>query len=463
MFNAEVYKRRRSALRKQMTSGIALILGNSEASMNYPANTYHFRQDSNFLYFFGLDFPDFAGVIDFETGQDIIFADDLSIDDIVWMGDQPSVRERALLAGVENTRPFSKLAEYISEAIKKGKKVHFTPPYRAVNKMLLESLTGIRAAVVRDHASTPLIRAIIALRSVKEPCEIEELEKAAVAGYEMQVKAMKMAKVGRWEQTIAGTIEGISLAHGGVPSFPIILSQNGQILHNHSHNNILEAGRLVVCDCGAESLLHYASDHTRTTPVGGKFTDRQKEIYEIVLAANNATNKNTKPGITYQQVHLMACKIIAQGLSELGLMKGNVDDAVCEGAHALFMPHGLGHMIGLDVHDMEDLGQTLVGYDEETRPIKQFGTEALRFGRKLEPGFCLTNEPGIYFIPALIDAWKKENKHADFINYDLVEKYKDFGGIRLEDMLLVTESGCRIIGERPPITVEEVEAIAATE
>ncbi len=463
MFSAEVYKNRRSKLKKQMTNGIALFLGNSESSMNYPANTYHFRQDSNFLYFFGLDFPDFAGTIDFETGQEIIFADDLSIDDIVWMGDQPTVSDRALLAGIENTRAFSKIYEYINDAIKKGKKIHFTPPYRAENKLLLESLTGIKATVIKDHASIPLIRAIINLRSVKEPCEIEELEKASVAGYEMQVKAMRMAKVGRWEQTIAGTIEGISLAYGGITSFPIILSQNGQILHNHSHNNILKAGRLMVCDCGAESLLHYASDHTRTTPVGGKFTNRQKEIYEIVLAANNNAMNNTKPGTTYQQVHLLACKIIAQGLSDLGLMKGNVDDAVREGAHALFMPHGLGHMIGLDVHDMEDLGQSLVGYDAETQPIKQFGTEALRFGRKLEPGFCLTNEPGIYFIPALIDMWKNDKKHTNFINYDIVEKYKDFGGIRLEDMLLVTENGCKLIGKRPPITVEEVESIAATE
>ena len=463
MFNPEVYKRRRNELRKSFKSGLALILGNSEASMNYPANTYHFRQDSNFLYLFGLDFPDLAGVLDFETGNDIIFGNDLTIDDIIWMGDQPSMRDRALQVGVENTRPLAKLAEYLADAIKKGQQIHFLPPYRGENKMLLENLLGIRASLVKDYASKQLIKAIIALRSIKEPCEIIEIEKIANVGYEMHVKAMRMAREGRWEQTIAGTVEGIALANGGMTSFPVILSQNGQILHNHDHSQTLKNGRLMLCDCGAESTMRYASDHTRTSPVGGKFSTRQREIYEIVLNANNSAMNATKPGVTYQEIHLLASRVIAQGLADLGIMKGNVEEAVKAGAHALFFPHGLGHMIGLDVHDMEDLGQSLVGYDDETQPIDQFGTAYLRMGRKLQPGFAITNEPGIYFIPALIDLWKKDNRLNQFINYDVVETYKDFGGIRLEDMLLVTDDGCRILGKRPPITIDEVEAIAGQE
>lgn len=463
MFNSEVYKRRRTELRKSFKSGLALILGNSEASMNYPSNTYHFRQDSNFLYFFGLDFPDLAGVVDFETGNDILFGDDLTIDDIIWMGDQPSIRDRALLVGVENTRPQAKLAEYLAEAIKKGRQIHFLPPYRGENKMYLESLLGIPAAKAKENASNQLIRAIIALRSIKDSGEIAELDKIANVGYEMHVKAMRMAREGRWEQTIAGTIEGIALANGGMTSFPVILSQNGQILHNHDHSQTLKNGRLMLCDAGAESIMRYASDHTRTSPVGGKFTTRQREIYEIVLNANNGAMNATKPGITYQEVHLLAARVIAQGLTDLGIMKGNVDEAVKAGAHALFFPHGLGHMIGLDVHDMEDLGQSLVGYDDETQPMDQFGTASLRMGRKLQPGFAITNEPGLYFIPALIDMWKKDNKLSQFINYNVVETYKDFGGIRLEDMLLVTDDGCRILGKRPPISIAEVESNAGTE
>ncbi|HON18730.1 MAG TPA: aminopeptidase P family protein [Salinivirgaceae bacterium] len=461
MFTKEIYTQRRNSLRSKMNQGIALFLGNSDSSMNYPANIFRFRQDSSFLYFFGLDFPDLAAIIDFETGDEIIFGDDLTIDDIIWTGQQPTVADRAQMVGVERTLPFSKLEEYLTEAVRKGRKIHFTPPYRGEKKIQLEQLLGIRASVVRNYASTEFIKAIISLRSVKEACELEQLEKAANVGYQMHVKAMQMAKPGVCEQTIAGTVEGISLTHGGMVSFPVILSQNGQILHNHDHSMILQEGRLMVCDAGTESLLHYASDHTRTTPVGGKFSSQQKEIYRIVLDANNSAMAATKPGITYQQVHLLACKVIASGLVQLGLMKGNPDEIVSAGAHALFFPHGLGHMIGLDVHDMEDLGQSLVGYDQQTQPINQFGTAYLRMGRKLEPGFCITNEPGIYFIHDLIDLWKSEKKHESFINYSEVEKFRNFGGIRLEDMLVVTDDGCRIIGQRPPITIEEVEAIAA--
>jgi Xaa-Pro aminopeptidase len=426
--------------------------------MNYPANTFKFRQDSNFLYLFGLDYPNLAGIIDIDNNTDIIFGNDIDINDIIWMGQQPSISEKAQLCGVTNTQPFTKVAEYLAEAIKKGRNIHYLPPYRAENKILLESLLGIKADSVINYASTNLVEAIVNLRSIKDTGEIEEMKKAAAIGYEMQLRAMQMAFPDMSEQKIAGTIEGIALSSGKQTSFPIILSQNGQILHNHSHNQILQSGRLMVCDCGAETLMNYTSDHTRTVPVGGKFTTRQREIYEIVLAANNTAIYTAKPGLTYREVHLSACKTIVEGLINLGIMKGDAQEAVNAGAHALFMPHGLGHMIGLDVHDMEDLGQRLVGFDKNTQPSDQFGLASLRMGRTLQTGFTVTDEPGIYFISALIDLWKKENKHKQFLEYNIIETYKDFGGIRLEDMLLITETGCQIIGKRPPITVNEVES-----
>jgi Xaa-Pro aminopeptidase len=318
---------------------------------------------------------------------------------------------------------------------------------------------GISSFRLKEYASVGLVKAVVDLRSVKEPEEITEIKKACAIGYEMHVTAMKMAHPGVWEQKIAGTIEGIALAHGGMISFPVILSQNGETLHNHDHSKLLEKGRLMLTDAGAESLMHYASDYTRTVPVGGRFTQKQRDIYSIVLAANNHTTKQIRPGATYRSIHLSACEVIAAGLKELGLMKGDVSEAVIQGAHALFMPHGLGHMMGLDVHDMEDLGQTYVGYDDEIRPSSQFGLAALRMGRRLQPGFVITNEPGIYFIPALIDLWQRDKMHADFIDFDKVNEYRDFGGIRLEDDILVTDSGSELLGERIPIDPDDVEQL----
>ncbi|WP_423128310.1 aminopeptidase P family protein [Gaoshiqia sp. Z1-71] len=458
MFEKEIYTNRRNKLKEKLSGGVVLILGNIDSPMNYLDNTYHFRQDSSFLYFFGLDFQQLAGVIDIDSGDEVIFGNDVDIADIIWMGPQASVREKAEKAGIAHTAPFNQLGETINTAIKQGRKIHFLPPYRAENKLLLHELLGIHPSKLAQYASLELIKAVIALRSVKEACEIEEIKKACATGYQMHVTAMKMAQAGVWEQHIAGTIEGISLAHGSMPSFPIILSQNGETLHNHDHSNYLAAGKLMLVDAGAETSMHYASDFTRTTPVGGKFTAQQREIYEIVLAANNRAKELTRPGVTYLSVHLEAAKVIATGLKELGLMKGNIDEAVKNGAHALFLPHGLGHMMGLDVHDMEDLGQIYVGYDEETRPVNQFGTAYLRLGKRLEPGFVVTNEPGIYFIPALMDKWKQEKINTDFIHFDQLARYRDFGGIRLEDDILVTNSGSELLGERIPITPEEVEA-----
>jgi Xaa-Pro aminopeptidase len=459
MFEKNTYINRRKAIKSKGLKGIGLFLGNNSSPMNYRDNTFHFRQDSTFLYLFGLDFQGLAGIIDFETGEDFLFGDDAEISDIIWMGPQVPLKENADKVGVEYSASYSKFFEFVSDALKKGRKVHFLPPYRGENKILLEKLLGISIQQIHENTSLQLIKAVIELRSIKEPIEIAEIEQACATGYQMHVTAMRMAKPGVWEQKIAGTIEGIALAGGGMTSFPIILSQNGETLHNHNHSKILKTGNLMLTDAGAESLLHYASDFTRTVPVGGKFTNKQREIYEIVLAANNHATSLTKPGITYLSVHLAVAEVIASGLKELGLMKGDIKEAVKNGAHALFFPHGLGHMMGLDVHDMEDLGQIHVGYDDETRPSEQFGTAYLRLGKKLQPGFVITNEPGIYFIPALIDKWKNEKINTDFINFDKVNEYRNFGGIRLEDDILVTETGSKIIGERVPINPDEIEEI----
>ena len=460
MFETSVYKNRRARLKEKVKSGLVLILGNGEAPANYTDNTYKFRQDSSFLYFFGLNQPGFAGVIDIDSGDEYLFGNDVDMDDIIWMGPQPSVKDMAARVGVSKTAPFARLADCMKTAISQGRRIHFLPPYRFRNMLLLEELLGIRPALVKNYASLELIKAVVNLRSVKEPCEIEEITKACNIGYEMHTAAMRNCKPGVKEQYIAGLIEGIAASYGSMVSFPVILSQNGETLHNHDHSQILQEGRMMLTDAGAEEVSHYCSDFTRTVPVGGKFLTRQKEVYNIVLAANNKAIEIAKPGVTYQYVHLEVCKVLAQGLKDLGLMKGDVNEAVAAGAHALFMPHGLGHMMGLDVHDMEDLGQIYVGYDDETRPIDQFGTSSLRMGRRLQEGFVITDEPGCYFIPALIDQWRAQGMHKEFLNYDKIETFKDFGGIRLEDDILIIPGGSRFLGDkRTPITVEEVEEI----
>ena len=460
MFETSVYKNRRARLKEKVKSGLVLILGNGEAPANYTDNTYKFRQDSSFLYFFGLNQPGFPGVIDIDSGDEYIFGNDVDMDDIIWMGPQPSVKDMAARVGVSKTAPFARLADCMKTAISQGRRIHFLPPYRFRNMLLLEELLGIRPALVKNYASLELIKAVVDLRSVKEPCEIEEITKACNIGYEMHTAAMRNCKPGVKEQYIAGLIEGIAASYGSMVSFPVILSQNGETLHNHDHSQILQEGRMMLTDAGAEEVSHYCSDFTRTVPVGGKFLTRQKEVYNIVLAANNKAIEIAKPGVTYQYVHLEVCKVLAQGLKDLGLMKGDVNEAVAAGAHALFMPHGLGHMMGLDVHDMEDLGQIYVGYDDETRPIDQFGTSSLRMGRRLQEGFVITDEPGCYFIPALIDQWRAQGMHKEFLNYDKIETFKDFGGIRLEDDILIIPGGSRFLGDkRTPITVEEVEEI----
>lgn len=459
MFNKETYTQRRETLRKSVKEGIILILGNVDVPMNYRSNTYRFRQDSNFLYYFGLDQQGLAGILDADSGEEILFGDDLTLDDIIWMGPQPSIQERAAMSGIISTLPFEKLAELLEKARADGRRIHFTPPYRAENKLLLEQLLGIRAGDQSSHASAELIKAIVAQRSIKEPQEVEEIERAMEVAWLMHTTAMKMAKPGVYEHEIAGVVEGIAISANGMLSFPLILSINGETLHNHAHDNKLEEGRLLLMDGGAETAMHYATDHTRTMPVGGRFSQKQKQIYEIVLDAQLKAIQSIKPGVPFKSIHLLAAETIADGLKATGLMKGDVKEAVEQGAHALFMPHGLGHMMGLDVHDMEDLGEDYVGYDDQVKRSDVFGTAFLRLGRKLRSGFVLTVEPGIYFIPALIEKWEQEGKFRDYINYDAVKSYLDFGGIRIEDDILVTDDGYRVLGRPIPKTVADIERI----
>jgi Xaa-Pro aminopeptidase len=459
MFSKDVYVKRRRDLASKVKSGILLFLGNSEAGINYISNTYRFRQDSSFLYFFGLDEPDLAAVIDIESGEEILFGNDVTIDDIIWMGPQPLMRDKASLIGVERVKPVSELESYIEKARESGRDIHFLPPYRYHNQIWLFNLLGVDFGKQRQMASEDFIKGVVSLREIKDSYEIAEMDKAADIGYAMHYTAMRMAKTGMVEQELVGLMEGIAISHGHMPSFPIILSQNGETLHNHTHHQTLTDGRLLVIDAGAETNMHYASDFTRTIPSGGKFTQKQRDIYNIVSAANDLAMSMVKPGITYTSVHLAAARVLAQGLINLGLMRGDVDEAVAAGAHALFMPHGLGHQMGLDVHDMEDLGENFVGYDEVHKRATQFGLRSLRMGKTLRPGHVITNEPGCYFIPALIEKWKSEGINKEFINFSKLEDYYTFGGIRLEDDILVTEKGSRLLGKkRLPNTPEAVEA-----
>jgi Xaa-Pro aminopeptidase len=459
MFNKEVYTERRQQLRHQLHSGIILLLGNNEVGMNYAGNTYHFRQDSTFLYFFGLDVPGLAAMIDLDSGTDTIFGDDLTLDDVVWMGSQPSVQQQAESCGVRHSTPLKSLSEVVGKAVAADRQVHFLPPYRHDNMLRLNSLLGIGIADLKSGASVELIKAVVQLRSHKAPEEILEIEKAVNITGAMHISAMKGAIAGKTEAHLAGIVNGIAVSFGGQLAYGIILTTQGQTLHNHFHGNTLKNGDLVLGDFGAETGRHYAGDLTRTFPVDKTFSARQREIYQVVLDSQLAALDALKPGMPYQQVHLLAARKIAEGLTALGLMKGDPSEAVAAGAHAMFFPHGLGHMMGLDVHDMEDLGEEYVGYSDTVKRIQQFGTAYLRLGRELEPGFVLTVEPGIYFIPELIDQWQAEGRHIDFINYEKVNTYRDFGGIRIEDNVIITPAGYRIFGRPVPKTIAEVEAL----
>jgi len=462
MFASETYIRRRHRLKELMSSGLLLFLGNGESPMNFADNTYRFRQDSTFLYYWGLDFPGLAALIDVDRNQEIVFGRDVTLEDIMWGGPVRSLVERCRLSGVEESRPPEDLNELVARAVGQERTVHFLPPYRAENCIKLQQLTGTPPEKARSTASHGFIRAIVSQRSVKTEEEIRQIETALETTHAMHLLAMQLAGPGISEREVVGAMWNLAYSGAGVHlAFPPIFSRNGHIFHNPRHENTLREGDLVVNDSGAESRLHYAGDITRTFPVSSRFSSRQKELYALVLNVQQRAIDRVRPGIQYREVHLQATIDLAEGLKALGLMKGDMKEAVAAGAHALFMPHGLGHMLGLDVHDMEDLGEEHVGYTDTIHRSTQFGTRQLRLARALEPGFVITVEPGVYFVPPLIDQWQTEKKHQDFIDYGKIERYRDTCGIRIEDDVLVTEAGGRVLGQPIPKTVEEVETIAS--
>lgn len=453
---------RRQALSRLVGSGLVLLFGNNYSPANYPSNAYKFRQDSAFLYFFGQHRDGLVGVIDVDQHTETLVGNEIDIDDIVWFGSVKSVSAMAEECGVGATAPMSSLADMVQKALKAGRQVHFLPPYRYDTQIQIMDLTGIHPSKQREAASMPLIQAVIKLRSTKSAEEIAEIERACAIGYKMHVTAMKMCRPGVTEQAIGGAIDGVAYAEGCMPSFQSIVTMHGEIMHGNPSPRQLESGRLMLCDAGAETNENYCSDNTRTTPISGHYTQRQRDIYSIVSDCHDLVLDVARPGVKWWDVHFDVCRLMTNRLKELGLMKGDTEEALRAGAHALFLPHGLGHMMGMDVHDMEGLGQTNVGYDDEVRPSSQFGTASLRFARKLEPGFVVTDEPGIYFIPDLIDLWKREGHNAEFLNFEEIEKFKDFGGIRIEDDVLITENGCRFLGEqRIPYHMDEVEQFLA--
>ena len=463
MFSKETYVNRRTELKKLVKKGVILLFGNNESPVNYPSNGYYpFRQDSSFLYYFGINRDGLVGIIDIDEDTETIVGNDIDIEDIVWFGSVDSVKELAASVGVSKTAPMKQLQVICNEALRQHKPVHFLPPYRFDTKLQIFDLLGIHPNQQKEAASLELINAVITMRSTKEQQEIDEIENACSIGYKMHTTAMRLTKPGLTEKYIGGHVDGVAHSYGAMVSFATIYTQHGEIMHGAPRWDELQDGRLVLCDAGAENRNNYCSDNTRTYPVNGKFTQRQLDIYSIVEACHDYVLNVAKPGVRYKDVHLAVCRLMAGKLKELGLMKGDVDEAVNAGAHAMFLPHGLGHMMGMDVHDMEGLGQIYVGFDEETRPSTQFGTNALRMGRRLEEGFVVTDEPGIYFIPDLIDDWRAKGLHTDFINYDVLETYKDFGGIRIEDDVLITADSCRFLGkERIPYHPKDVEEFMA--
>jgi len=462
MFSKETYIRRRNELKKLVKEGVVILFGNNESPMNCPANSYYpMRQDSTFIYYFGQHREGLVGVIDIDNDRETLVGDDIDVVDIVWFGSVDSVSDLAAQVGVANSMPMKRLSSIVQDALKSNRKIHFMPPYRHDNMIQIMDLLGIHPNQQKESASLELIKAVVKMRSAKEPQEIEAIERACDVGYKMHTKAMRLIRPGVTEKFVSGQVDGMANSYSSKVSFPTIFSQHGEIMHGNPSMNVLEAGRLALCDAGCE-LDDYCSDNTRTMPVSGKFDQRQREIYSIVEACHDYALDVAKPGVKWYDVHMDICRLMTNKLKELGLMKGDTEEAVQAGAHAMFLPHGLGHMMGMDVHDMEALGQIYVGFDDEIQPSTQFGTDCLRMGRRLQENFVMTDEPGIYFIPALIDDWKASGHCKEFLNFDMLETYKDFGGIRIEDDILITKDGCRFLGtERIPYHPDDVERYMA--
>jgi Xaa-Pro aminopeptidase len=463
MFSKNTYVQRRQTLKQLVGSGVVMLFGNNEAPANYPANAYApFRQDSSFLYYFGLHRDGLVGVIDIDNDQETLYGDDIDIEDIVWYGSVESVSDLAAQVGVAHSSPMMGLRMFADRVLGEQRQIHFLPPYRHDTKIQLMDLLGMHPRLQKEQASLRLIQAVVSQRSTKSAEEIELIERACDVGYLMHTTAMRLIRLGVTERYVGGQVDGVARSHAQGVSFATIFSQHGEIMHGAPSGHLLESGRLALCDAGCE-LDDYCSDNTRTMPVSGKYTQRQLEIYSIVEACHDYVLQVARPGVKYADVHFAVCRLMTDRLKELGLMCGDTEEAVRAGAHAMFLPHGLGHMMGMDVHDMEGLGQVNVGFDQETRPnLGQFGTNALRMGRRLQEGFVVTDEPGIYFIPALIDDWRQSGHCAEFLNFDLLETYKDFGGIRIEDDLLITADGCRFLGhKRIPYHPHDVEDFMA--
>ena len=459
LFDKTTYQSRRKRLKAQLGKGLILLLGNEESSMNYRDNLYPFRQDSSFLYFFGLDKPGLAGVIDIDNDKEIIYGRDLTMDEIVWTGPQPSLAEQATGVGITHTQPVASLAADLTSAQASGRTIHFLPPYRPENLLKISGMLGIAPTAVGHRASVPLIKAIVEQRSSKTEEEVVQIEEAVNITAAMHLAAITGARDGITEYELAGSLQGIAIAGGGNLAFPTILTVNGQVLHNHYGPTVMREGRIAICDSGAENAMHYAGDMTRTFPVGKKFTPVQREMYDIVLGAQEAAIQALKPGVLFRDVHALAAQKLMEGLKAAGVVKGDPAAAVAAGAHTIVFQCGLGHMMGLDVHDMEDLGEEYVGYTDTMKKSREFGWKSLRLARALEPGFVVTIEPGLYFIPELMDQYKAEKKYLDFINYDQLEAFRTFGGIRIEEDLLITDSGSRLLGKPLAKTADAIEAL----
>lgn len=459
MFLPQIYLDRRKLLKNQMQSGVVLFLGNNESPINFADNCYPFRQDSSFLYYWGLDTPGLAAIIDIENDIEIIFGIDYTTNDIIWMGPQLSLMEQAAACGVNETQPVKKLKKIIDEAILKKREIHYLPQYRTDNVSKIEQLTGIQQGLVNQRFSIVLTQSVIKQRLIKSDIEISQIESALDVTAQMFSIAMSATKPGIYEFEAIGRAEGYVFSKNCNLSCPFIFSVRGERLHGHLHHLKMESGDMVVMDGGVESNMHYSSDITRSFPVSGKFTTLQREIYQIVLNANKATIATLKPGILFLDAHLQAANIITKGLKDLGLMAGDPEEAVAEGAHALFFPHGLGHPLGLDVHDLEGMGENLVGYDQETLRSEKFGLSNLRFGKRMEENMVHTVEPGIYFMPELIRQWRTQNRFKEFINYDKVLPLIGFGGIRIEDDVLISKSGCRNLSDQIPKSVTAIESV----
>jgi Xaa-Pro aminopeptidase len=461
LFDNQVYTGRRRILKQNIgADGLILLLGNEDSSMNYKDNCYPFRQDSSFLYYFGLDVPMLTAVMDTDTGEEVIFGNELSIDDIVWTGTLPTVNEMASLVGVTQTKRYDQVLHYVHKALISGRKVHILPPYRPENKIKLAEWFNTSLGDVTGYVSPKLIRAVVAQRVIKSPLEVAEMEKAVSISVDMQLAVIQNTRPGIKEYQLVAKAHEVAMANNSRLGYPAIITTHGQTLHTHYYGNTLQEGRMLLCDIGAENAMNYGGDLTRTCPVGRNFTTRQKELYEVVLASMDHAISMLKPGVRYKDIHLQACLKLAEGLKQINLMKGDPAGAVAAGAHTMFFQCGLGHMLGMDTHDMEDLGESYVGYtDVLKKETSVFGLKSLRLGRELEAGFVLTVEPGIYIIPELIDRWEAENKYADFINYDVLNTYRDFGGIRIEDNFLITETGSQLLGKYLPKKLKEIEAL----